>query len=344
MTLKEILNADHDALFQWAMHGWRWWIEELMTLVPPEWRERFAQRNSIVAEMAGDKITYRNEKTAQTLPSKPRGRIKLLMPADRVLVREIDLPVLPASDMKRMIALDIDRLTPFRADQVVFDAEIISRDTETGRQRVLMGILPKKLAAATIERARSLGIEPSGVGIARTNGGGRSSIDFLPALREAEGGTGSRRRAIYWWAAAGVLLVFNIVLFNYRGADALDQLRTAVESQQAPVTVAMRLRDKVTKEAARRTDLLKEKAQMSPLRVLDAVTRALPNGVWVQRFEWNGKTVHIRGFNKGTPDLLARLESPVLHNAHSLTSDPRQVNQANAVFDLAIDRRVERKR
>jgi hypothetical protein len=66
----------------------------------------------------------------------------------------------------------------------------------------------------------------------------------------------------------------------------------------------------------------------------------------VQRYEWNGKTVHIRGFAKNSPNLLARLESSsVLHNARALTTDPRAgAGNTYVPFDLAADRRVERAR
>ena len=346
MNVKDILNADHEALIQWATHGLRWWVAELMEMVPPEWRERFLQRKTVVAEMRGDQLTYRDERSGQVLGVKPRGSIRVLMPHDTVLTREVDLPVLPVGDVKRMLALDIDRLTPFRAENVLFDAEIVSRNPDSGRQTVLLGVVPRESAAGALEQARGLGVEPAALGVMPARGSARSNLDFLPALRDVTGGSAARRRAAYWWAAAAVFFAFNIFFLSYRDSAALDELRSAVESQQTPVTVALRLRNKVEKEATHRRDLIHQQALASPLKVLDAVTRALPNGAWVQRYEWNGKTVHIRGFAKNSPNLLARLESStVLHNARALTTDPHAGSGNTYVpFDLAADRRVERAR
>jgi Tfp pilus assembly protein PilN len=107
----------------------------------------------------------------------------------------------------------------------------------------------------------------------------------------------------------------------------------------------MRLRDQVQKEAARRVALLKQQKQNAPLPIMEAVTEALPDGAWVQRFEWNGKTVHIRGSRKDVPNMLAKIEaSPLLRNARSLTADPRTAMSATGSFDLAADREVERTR
>jgi general secretion pathway protein L len=342
VNFKELLNTDHEAIIQWLLHAFRWWVDELMGMVPPEWRDRLLKRTSAVAEFRDNGVVYRDAVTGETLPEKPKRSVKVVLgPAD-VLTREIDLPILPMSDVKRMVALDLDRLTPFRPEQVLFDTEVIARDEESGRQQIMLGVMTRSAVAQVMERAQANDIEPAGIGVTLPLGE-TSSLDFLPALREAEGGTAARRRATYWWIAAAVFMGFNLFMLSYRDASALDQLRSAVESQQAPVTVALRLRDKVTKEAARRAQLLKLQKQSAPLPIVEAVTQAIPNDAWVERFEWNGRTVHVRGFRKDSPDLLAKLEaSPLLHNAHSLTPDARTA--LNGTFDLAADREVERVR
>jgi general secretion pathway protein L len=343
VNFKDLLNTDHEAIIQWLLHAFRWWVDELMGMAPPEWRDRLLKRNFAVAELTDKGIVYRKE-SGERLEQRPRGSVKLLMPAGEVLTREADLPILPTSDLKRMVALDLDRLTPFRADQVLFDTEVVSRDEERGRQQVVIGVVPRSVAAKAVEKARANALEPAAIGVA-PHSGQRWNLNFLPALRETEGGTGARRRAVYWWAAAGVLLVFNLFMLNYRDASRTTELREAVESQQGPVTVAMRLRDQVQKEAARRADLLKQQKQNAPLPIIEAVTQVLPDGAWVERFEWNGKTVHIRGSRKDMPNMLAKIEaSPLLRNARSLTADPHTAMSATGSFDLAADREVERAR
>jgi general secretion pathway protein L len=344
VNFKDLLSTDHEAIIQWLMHAFRWWVDELTTMVPPQWRDRFLNRTAALAEFGDHEIVYRKGETGELLAEKPRRAVKVVLPEHAVLTRQLDLPALPMSDLKRMLSLDLDRLTPFKAEQVLFDAEIVGRDEEKGRQQVLLGVLPRSSAEGILERARANALEPGSISIA-SSGWPSPKLDFLPAIREVAGGTAARRRAAYLWIAAGVLLVFNLFMLSYRDANATDQLREAVESQQSPVTVAMRLRDKVQKEAALRAALLKQKKQNSPLPILEAVTNALPNGVWVSRFEWNGKTVHIRGFQKDTPDLLAKLEaSPLLRNARSLNTDTRVAEASSGAFDLAVDRQPEKVR
>jgi general secretion pathway protein L len=339
MNAKDLLNMDMETAIQWLLHFWRWWTGELASMLPQEWRERLSRRIRTTAEMKGDALVYRNAETGQVLGTKPRGRIEFLMSPNQVLTRELDLPLLPLNDVKRMIALDLDRITPFQPEQVYFDADIVSRDQEAGRQLVAVGIVPRDTAVAILTAVQAKELSPSALGVQPRDGEAAPAFDFLASMRDVEGGSASQRRAVYLWIGAAALLAANLALLTWRDSTSLDQLRQAVESQAAPVAVAMRTRDRVDHEAARRTQLIDLKEKLSPLPVLDAVTAVMPMDAWVRRFEWNGKIVHIIGARKTSQDILARLEaSPYLRNAKSLSSD----NHVDAAGYTAFDMQAER--
>ncbi|MEI9932268.1 MAG: PilN domain-containing protein [Rhizomicrobium sp.] len=341
MNFKDILNLDMASALQLLQQFWRWWTEELMAMLPAEWRERLRRRSHIVRRSAAAPLSTAKRKAARCCRPNRAGPIKFLIPSNQVLVRELDLPMLPLSDVKRMVALDIDRLSPFQADQIYFDADVVSRDTENGRQQVVLGILKRTTADQVFGFMRENDLVPAAIGVAPRNGALAPDFDFLSAMRGAQGGGAAQRRSLYWWAAAAVLLIVNIGFLTYRDSSSLDELRQTVEAQQVRVNVALRTRDKVSREAARRTELLQSKQRMSPLPVLDAVTKAIPQDAWVSRFEWNGRTVHVRGQRKTSNDILARLEaSPVLRNARSLSGETRTAGDANTIqqFDMSADR------
>jgi len=338
MNAKDLLNMDMAAATQLLLQFWRWWTGELMGLLPTEWRERLSRRNRTVAELRGGQMVYRNQETGAVMAAKPRGAIAFLLPPERVLVRSVELPLLPMSDVRRMVALDIDRLSPFQAGQVYFDADIVARDPESGRQQVAVGILPRASADLVLEELRAHDLAPATLGV-QTPGGEPYSFDFLAAMRDAGGSDAAQRRSVYWWAAAAVLLVVNLSVWTWRDTSNLDQLRQMVEQQQAGVTAAMRTRGRVDHEAAQRAQLLDAKKKNAPLPVLDAVTAALPQDAWVRRFEWNGRSVHVTGERKTSQDILARLEaSPVLRNARSLSSDNHANAAGNTPFEFSADR------
>ena len=350
MNIKDILNSDMETIGRLIRQGLAWWFDELLELVPPEWRARLAQRPQLVVDWDERGLSRRDGNISKPFdPASHTAReldnATIVLPMSRVLTRELDLPLLPPNDMRRLIALDIDRLTPFPAEAVYFDTEIVQRDPERGKQRVLLGVMPRGAFAEILERAQSAGLGAAAVGM-RGEAGSNIHFDFLAQARGAGGVSGARARLPLWWAAVGALMAANVALFAYRDSAALDELRGNVESQQATVALAMRLHAKVEAESERRTALLERLAHNAPLRILDAVTKAMPANAWARRLEWNGQTVQVSGYEQGPAGLLVKFESsPVLRNARALSANakPAAPNTPEA-FEIAADVRPTVKR
>ncbi|MGD0141568.1 MAG: PilN domain-containing protein [Rhizomicrobium sp.] len=350
MNIKDIFNSDMETVGQWIRHGLAWWADELLALVPPEWRARLTQRPRLIVDWDERGPICREGNTskpfdAAAYTSRELDNATIALPKTRVLTRELDLPLLPPNDIRRLVALDIDRLTPFPAEAVYFDTEILQRDADRGKQRVLLGIMPRGAIADVLDRARSAGLGAAAVGM-RGDAGSNIYFDFLAQARGAGGMSGARARLPLWWGAIGILLAANIAVFAFRDSAALDSLRSDVDSQQATVAMAMHLREKVETEAARRSALLERLAHNAPLRILDAVTKILPANTWAQRVEWNGQTVQVSGYRQGPVDLLVKFEaSPVLRNARALSTNakPAAPNTPEA-FEIAADARPTVKR
>ncbi len=335
MNIKDILNADVETVGWWIRQGFVWWIDELVSVLPETWRARFSRGTGTIVEF-NDDLTLREDGTA--LPDAPRAKrnVTIALPLSKVLTRTLEYPLLPLADIRRMVALDIDRLTPFREEAVFYDLEVIQRDQQNERQKILLGVLPRATVTQALSRAEANDLVPSAIG-AMGNAGSNIHFDFLPAARNAQGA--GRMKMSYWWAAVGVLAVANIGLLVFRDSSDLEALRQNVESQRATVAVALRLRGKVAAESERRAELLAEKKHNDPLFVLNAVSKALPTNAWAQRFEWNGQTVHIAGYRNGTADLLTPLEtSNALHNAHEIGSSMQAPkDKTTKPFDIAAD-------
>jgi general secretion pathway protein L len=342
MNFKDILNADLQTVAQWTRRGVDWWIDELWQAVPATWRTRFSTRRDVIAEIGRSDVVLRGKAgapiDADALSRRERDHVQLVVPMTQVLTRVVDYPLLPMTDVRRMVALDIDRLTPFHPDAVLFDTELLRRDAERGRQQILLGVMPKAAAGEAVARAQGLGLMPVSLG-AFAGVGANTHFDFLPALEGGGGQLGARARLPYWWAGVVALLILNFWLIAFRDSAELDSLKQIVDSQAAPVEVALRLRDKVDAEAERRASLLGRRRASSPLRVLDAVTKALPANAWAQTFEWNGQTVHLAGYSNGPADMLKALESaPYLHNARTMSRDALPAKASGMQpFDVSVD-------
>ena len=347
-TLQELLNSEMDlaSLTALARQGLAWWLDELSGLLPPAWRERLSSRPRIWLEArpeGGWRVWKDGRPTEQPPPgAASSARIGLLAPVDAVLTREIPTPRLPARDVRRMLTLDIDRLSPLNPDLIHFDMEILDRGEADGRQRVLLGLIPRAEAEALVERARRDGLTPAALAAPDPDRPAHPRFDFLPQTLAAGGEGAPDRTRLYLWLAAGALILVNLAVLVGRDMIEVSRLRSDVEAQQPVVDAVVRLRRRVEGEDARRRDLLAHGRHGDPLRVINAVTEALPDGAWVQRMEWNGQTLRLVGFKRSDIDLSAAIRGTGLFT-NPRAAGPETTPGPTAVrpFDITADARPE---
>jgi general secretion pathway protein L len=339
VNLKDILNTDLQTVGQWAREGVSWWLDELASLAPAGLRPR-SQRPSLVAQPRPDggfRLSQHGVPVAAAA-----GPVDLLLPAGDVLVRELELPLLSAKDTRRMVALDLERLSPMPAEAVFFDTEVVGRDEVRRKQSLMLGVVQRQAATSALERARAAGLAPAALGAAEPDGEGRR-FDFLPAVRHALGDSAPQSRLPLFWAITIGFLILNLAVLIMRDSADVAAMRRVVESQKPAVQAAERIRSRVETENARRTALLGRRAQSEPLRLINAVTVLMPAGAWVQHLEAAGKTVRVVGYKPPAADLMAAFRaSPQFANPRSQTVDVSAPG-ANGTqpFDIVVDvRRV----
>jgi Tfp pilus assembly protein PilN len=246
-----------------------------------------------------------------------------------------------AADVRRMMSLDIDRLSPLSADLIHYDMEIVDRAEGEGPQRVMLGIIPRADAALLLDRARADGFAPVALAACAERGDQPPRFDFLPQVMLAEGQPPRDRTRLYLWAAVAALIVANLAVLVGRDIIEVSRIRTAVEGQQPVVDAVARLRRRVQTEEKRRIDLLARGRRDDPLRMLNVLTQALPVGAWVQHLEWNGQTLRIVGFKRADIDLVAAIRgSGAFTNPRALAAEPSGPTPVRP-FDITADARPE---
>jgi general secretion pathway protein L len=344
MNVKDLLNTDVEVARQWLRLGYHWWLDELLQLVPLRWKQRLVRKRSLIANTDGDHISVTTPNgdivDLTTLPVSQR-KLDVVLSPSLVLTRIVDTPLMRIADVLKMVALEIDRLTPFAPGTAFFDAEIVHRNEAASTQKVRIGVLPRPTADRVMADLTKAGIVPLSLRVSGVVAGSTGEFDFLGSVREARGERSAASRARILWLIVAVLFVFNIAALVIRDVSQLQTLRDITVSQSNIVVLARRLREKVDIETASRTALVQRRAQTSPLRVLDEVTRALPLTAWIQRFEWDGARLHIAGYGPSTAAVMQALrKSPSLRRARSSTG-MTEAKQGSAdsqePFDILID-------
>ena len=341
MTLQDLLNADVSSIGEWARQGVSWWLDELSALAPAWLRRGLSARPKHLAEALADggwRYWVDGRPAADGAAAKRAGgRVGLLLPPEAILARTLAYPRLPLPDLRRMVALDIDRLSPISPDLVHHDLWVISRDEE-GSQRVALGLLPRARAERFLEAAAAEGLTPVLVAAAIGEGPTDYRFDFLPAIRRALGLPDERRARRYWWAAAAGLALVNLIVLVGRDMLSVDRLREAIETQRPAVSAVMGVRARVKTQERTRLALIERGERGEPLHVLAALTQLLPPTAWVQRLEWNGQSLRLIGFKSADVDLVALLRaSPVFTNPRAASSATPTRGGGSQPFDITVE-------
>lgn len=345
MSLQDVLNSEMDfhSLAALARRGLSWWVHELADMLPAAWRERLSARPRLFALRLDDgrwRLWRDGRQLSDGLTrSDARAVIGVLIPRGAVLVRKVETPPMAAADVRRMLTLDIDRLSPLDSALVHFDFEILDRGGPDKSQVVLLGVVERAAAAGALEAAREAGLRPGRLSVDLGEGDFAPRFDFLPAVADAGGGRGFGRRNL-WWAAVALLMAANLAAFIGRDMIDVGDWRALVEAQRPGAGAALRLRERVEAEEARRRDLIARGARGEPLKILDALTRALPSSAWIQHLEWNGETLRIVGFNSGGADIGSVLTGTgQFANPRAQATDVAPRTASGRPYDVSADRR-----
>lgn len=323
-----------------------WWSQSLASWLPARWRVLFGlTRDRLLFQRDGDEIrmawqegTERHE--LARLPLSVTGadlRALLgtrladlprwwLLPADAALRRRLVLPAAAADRLRDVVRFELDRQTPFRADDVCFDARILSR-REDGQLGAELVAVPRAGFDAGLAQLGALASELAGADVADSDGL-PLGVNLLPVEARATRQASRRGLHLALAAAALVSLVLGawLILDNRRAAADVFAAQVATRAEQARRVSTQR--QQLVDLVAGAVTLNKARADRpTTVEVIDEVTRRLPDNTYLEKLSIEGDRLMLIGFSPEASGLVARLEgsplwrSPALSGA--LQPDPR---------------------
>lgn len=291
MKPRDLLRMDMKTLGRHAARGLAWWRDELRGLLPARWRGRSGPRAFLTLE-SRRLVLHRPTASGWTRIEAPTRKAAagavFAVPPESVLIGEFDYPVPSPGDLARMIELDLDRLTPFRAEDVAFDVAVADGTARGVMRRITLAVMRRVDLEALETELAAHRVAPSA--IALMNADGRARFEFGKSGAAQAGRWRSR-----FWLLIALLVAGNIAIAVARDQMALDHLRAQVEGQRALVQRVADLRRAVTAEEERRASFTAQKQGLSPLDLLERLTVALPDDVWLERLDWQGGDIRIAG-------------------------------------------------
>lgn len=97
---------------------------------------------------------------ASGLSAAQRRSLVLQLPPDLLLQRDTILPLAAEPDLKRVVAFEMDRLTPFRADEVFWSCAVTLRDTARNQLHVRVTVVYRAQVEPILDALAQAGLVP----------------------------------------------------------------------------------------------------------------------------------------------------------------------------------------
>ncbi len=232
-------------------------------------------------------------------------QIWLVLPPEQVLRRTLKLPLAARDNLRQVLGFEMDRHTPFQADQVVFDACVRQVDATAGLLDVELVLVPRQRLETLLEQLQPWQLPLSGI----TVQGLEDCANLLPEDRQPVRDDGSRRINRLLLAVATVL----VFLLGWNAIDKREQQIARLDEQIAQARGKARVAGQLRSEldaAVQSARWLHDRKRKHPLmlQAMLELTEALPDDAWVQRMEFNKGVFKIQGVAVSANELLKKLD------------------------------------
>jgi general secretion pathway protein L len=292
-----------------------WWFEQLADLLPQELRRSaLSTADALVVTPIGP-LGHGVEAVAVDLrrsgKETPLGRFGLgavglaelprtagkttvlqLQEAD-VLGKTVTLPLAAERELDQVLAFEMDRETPFKAEELYWNHRTIAADRQNGRLSVRLSLVPKANLDPLLAALAQIGIEPTRVEIAD----GSDKGFYVPLVGDG-GRAHQTSNRLLWLAAAccAALALGAIVTPFVRQELNFASLNREIALGRTAAAEADSLRQEIDRLSGSAGFIESERDKAGrPLVVLAATTRILPDDTYLTEMELRQRKVTLSG-------------------------------------------------
>ena len=353
-----------------------WWAHELVAMTPPRLRSALLHRR------ARPVLAFEGNRATLWRPAQANGRVQMTevaqialegdpqavtaggraalapivraangavpevivaVPARATLRKTLTLPAAIEPSLYQALAYDLDRHTPFKADELYYDAVIADRDTARNTLHVDLAAARRALVDPMLRHAESFGARVVGVAVDPPPAAAASRFNLLPEERRVAGARWTRWQFIVpaLTLLAGILAALVLPVWQKR-TEAIELIH-GTEEARARASVSDGLRTELERRVGDYNFALERKyAFPGAVQVLDDVTRILPDDTWLTQLELRSargrdgqRELTLRGESANAGRLVSLLEESKLFTQAAPRSPTTKIQPGpGEIFDL----------
>ncbi|MBE7210284.1 MAG: PilN domain-containing protein [Gluconacetobacter diazotrophicus] len=311
----------------------RWWAAQLLELLPRHlFRPDPARLGALLVEPAGAPERVRvlrrrgsvetvlgqfglddgtdGPALAQVLrriePDQNRETVMVRLPAEAALRRDVFLPLAAENGLAQVLGFEMDRLTPFAAEDTFFTWTVLKRDRETGRLLLRLLVVLRAPLLPVLDGLREAGRPAAAIEIAAGRRPMEEPAALIPlGLRRGEaGGSGTLLPRVAVAACLALLAGVVVLPFVLQGV-AQKRLDRQVDALGSRVAAVQALEKRINGSSAGADLVTGERRQLGdPLTVLAAVTQVLPDDTFLSDLTLRRGVLTVSGQSAGAAKLI----------------------------------------
>ncbi len=275
-----------------------------------------------VFDLPGDEDALAGALAAQSADS-PRSPVLLRLPPEAALRRDVVLPLAAEAGLDRVLGYEMDRLTPFSAEETFFSWSVLRRDREAGRLHLRLSMVLRKpllpllgaLQAAS-SPARAIEIPPG----------------LLIPLARSPSASASRTRRLLAAAGVGcaVLALLAMVLPFALQSVAASRIDRRIDALQPRVAAVQALQRRVAGSTAGAELVVAERNRLgNTLAVLAALTRVLPDDTFLSDLTLRQGQLTVSGQSPQASKLIPAISADPAFSAPAFSAPVTRIEGQN---------------
>ena len=243
--------------------------------------------------------------------------VKLCLPAADCFLRRVALPDVARSEIARLLALDLERATPFKISETYSGHTILSEPARPGFVNVLQVITPRDAVDAKRADLEARGLRVTAIDCSDADAA-LAPVNLLVADRSA-----SAPISVWRWLLPAVVLLLGSAIAIDSGRHDAAIATLAADTNDALAVLKSRRQSSQTAEAVlAQTAAVQRLAQTRVPRthILNELARVLPDSVWLTDLKIESDVIDISGHAKSAAELVGLFEASDLFTGAELTS------------------------
>jgi general secretion pathway protein L len=271
--------------------------------------------------------------------SPPPARIRdtaLRLPTGVLLEQRVSLPLAAARDPRQVLHYEMDRLTPFKPDDVFWSCSIERADRTTRQLTVLLSLVPKASLQPLLGALASSGLRASVLEASRPDGS-LLHIPFAtaPTIRKR---LQARAEVVLGLTCAALAATAIFVPFTLQTIT-LERVESRIAELQPLVAQAEAARTRLTAEAGTASSISAERTRIGDaLQALAAITDLLPDDTYLTDLTLRARRLTVGGRSDAAVKLIPTLAADrTIGNPAFLTPVTRAASGRPDVFSIAAE-------